>query len=78
MIRLVAVDLDGTLLDEKGEVDQPCLSKILDRLDQRGIRFVVATGNDFYRTHLLLGGLIQRMDLVLANGAKIYQAHCQL
>lgn len=72
MIRLVAVDLDGTLLDEKGEVDQPRLARILDQLDQRGIRFVVATGNDYYRTHLLLGDLIERMDLVLANGAKLY------
>ena len=72
MIRLIAVDLDGTLLDEKGEVDQPRLAKILDQLDQRGIRFVVATGNDDYRTRLLLGDLADRMDLVLANGAKLY------
>ena len=73
MIRLVVVDLDGTLLDEKGEVDRPRLSNILDQLDQRGIDFVVATGNDFFRTRLLLGNLVDRMDLILVNGAKFYQ-----
>ena len=45
MIKLIATDMDGTLLDERGEVDLPRLERLLDHLDQKGIRFVIATGN---------------------------------
>lgn len=43
MIKLIATDMDGTLLDERGEVDLPRLERLLDHLDQKGIRFVIAT-----------------------------------
>ena len=39
MIKLIATDMDGTLLDARGQLDLPRLEKILDQLDQRGIRF---------------------------------------
>ena len=45
MIKVIATDMDGTLLDARGQLDLPRLEKILDQLDQRGIRFVIATGN---------------------------------
>ena len=38
MIKLIATDMDGTLLDERGEVDLPRLERLLDHLDQKGIR----------------------------------------
>ena len=30
MIKLIATDMDGTLLDERGEVDLPRLERLLD------------------------------------------------
>ena len=45
-IKLIATDMDGTLLDPRGQLDLPRLEKILDQLDERGIRFVIATGNE--------------------------------
>ena len=54
-IKVIATDMDGTLLDAKGQMDLPRLEKILDQLDQRGIRFVIATGNEVYRMRELLG-----------------------
>ena len=36
MIKLIATDMDGTLLDERGEVDLPRLERLLDHLDQKG------------------------------------------
>ena len=37
-IKVIATDMDGTLLDARGQLDIPRLEKILDQLDQRGIR----------------------------------------
>ena len=71
MIKLIATDMDGTLLDERGEVDLPRLERLLDHLDQKGIRFVIATGNEIHRMRQLLGPLVKRVTLVVANGARI-------
>ena len=67
--------MDGTLLDAKGQMDLPRLEKILDQLDQRGIRFVIATGNEVYRMRELLGHLVDRVVLVVANGARIFDGN---
>ena len=50
-IKVIATDMDGTLLDARGQLDLPRLEKILDQLDQRGIRFVIATGNEIHRNY---------------------------
>ena len=33
MLQMIATDMDGTLMDEQGEVDHERLSRILDQLD---------------------------------------------
>lgn len=73
MIKLIATDMDGTLLDPRGQLDLPRLEKILDQLDERGIRFVIATGNEVYRMRQLLEHLASRVVLVVANGARIFE-----
>lgn len=73
MIKLIATDMDGTLLDTKGQLELPRLEKILDKLDQRGIRFVISTGNEIHRMRQLLGHLAERVVLVVANGARIFE-----
>ena len=72
-IRVIATDMDGTLLDPKGQLDLPRLEKILDKLDHRGVRFVIATGNEIHRMRQLLGHLAERVVLVVANGARIFE-----
>ena len=72
-IKVIATDMDGTLLDPRGQLDLPRLEKILDQLDQRGIRFVIATGNEIHRMRQLLGHLAERVVLVVANGARIFE-----
>ena len=74
-IKLIAIDLDGTLLDPKGQVDLPRLEKILDHLEERGIRFVIATGNEIHRVKQLLGHLTERVVLIVANGARIFEGN---
>ncbi|MGS4811099.1 Cof-type HAD-IIB family hydrolase [Streptococcus sp. Z554] len=72
-IKVIATDMDGTLLDPRGQLDLPRLEKILDQLDQRGVRFVIATGNEIHRMRQLLGHLADRVVLVVANGARIFE-----
>ena len=72
-IKLIATDMDGTLLDPRGQLDLPRLEKILDQLDQRDIRFVIATGNEVHRMRQLLEHLASRVVLVVANGARIFE-----
>ena len=72
-IKVIATDMDGTLLDPKGQLDLPRLEKILDKLVQCDIRFVIATGNEVHRMRQLLGHLADRVVLVVANGARIFE-----
>jgi cof-like hydrolase len=72
-IKLIATDMDGTILDSQGLLDLPRLEKILDRLEEKGIRFVIATGNEIHRVRQLLGHLTDRVVLIVANGAKIFE-----
>lgn len=72
-IKIIATDMDGTLLDPRGQLDLPRLEKILDKLDHRSVRFVIATGNEVHRMRQLLGHLAERVVLVVANGARIFE-----
>ena len=73
-IRMIATDMDGTLLDGQGQLDLPRLTTIFDELDKRGIRFVVATGNEIGRMRKLFGTeLTNRITFVVANGARIFE-----
>ena len=72
-IKMIATDMDGTLLDARGELDLPRLTAVLDQLEERDIKFVVATGNEIQRMRLLLGDLTERMTLIVANGARIFE-----
>ena len=72
-IKIIATDMDGTLLDPRGQLDLPRLEKILDQLDQKDIRLVIATGNEIHRMRELLGHLAERVVLVVANGARIFE-----
>ena len=44
-IRLVAVDMDGTFLDDESKYDRARFARIHSRMQEDGIRFVVASGN---------------------------------
>lgn len=70
-IKMIASDMDGTFLNDKGTYDRQRFESILDRLDERGIRFVVATGNNMDRINIMFRGLLDRLDFVVENGAHL-------
>ena len=39
-IKMIAVDMDGTFLNSEKTYDRTRFEKLLDRMDEKGIRFV--------------------------------------
>ena len=71
MIKLIAVDLDGTLLDAKREVS-PETRRIIDEVKAQGVMVVLATG----RTYAGVRGIYSELELdgpvITNNGGLIY------
>lgn len=70
-IKLIAVDMDGTFLNSKKTYDRPRFEKLLDRMDEKGIRFVCASGNQLPKLKYYFKGLEDRITFVAENGAYV-------
>ena len=68
MIRLLAIDIDGTLLNSQGRVPQANLDAI-HRAAAGGVRLVIATGRSFHFALQALGDLPRDLTLLVYNGA---------
>ncbi|MBM6892488.1 HAD family phosphatase [Enorma massiliensis] len=71
MIRLIASDMDGTLLDEHGEVPPETYDLIL-ALREKGVHFAASSGRRFDRLCQFFAPVRDKMDFVAANGAQVY------
>ena len=67
-IRLIAVDMDGTLLDAEGRID-PTLWPLLDELDRRGIAFCPASGRQYANLAARFAGVGEDVVFIAENGA---------
>lgn len=72
-IKLVASDLDGTLLNKNKEIT-PRLFAALQKLDELGILFVPATGRPFSTVPQAIKELPFLKYVITSNGAAIYDA----
>ena len=68
MIRLIAIDVDGTLLDSRGRVPPENAEAIADAT-ARGVRVVIATGRSFYFALPAVTVLPEPLLLIVHNGA---------
>ena len=68
MIRLIALDVDGTLLDRRGEVPAENLAA-LHEAAARGIHLVVVTGRSYPFALQAVGTLPDALTVVAYNGA---------
>lgn len=71
-LRLVAVDMDGTLLDEHGQVPAD-LWPLLDRLRERGILFAPASGRQYATLRREFGAHGDDMVFIAENGTYVVQ-----
>ena len=71
-IKMIAFDLDGTLLNEKQRISQKSLDEIR-RAKEKGIKISVATGRSFSASKFY-ANQINADYIVCCNGAIIYNA----
>ncbi|MCM1314324.1 MAG: Cof-type HAD-IIB family hydrolase [Prevotella sp.] len=69
--RLYITDLDGTLLNSKGEVSGNT-GKIINSLTEKGIYFTFATARSVYSAKSITAGLNINIPYILMNGVSIY------
>lgn len=70
MIRLIAIDLDGTLLDSRWQVAEPN-RRAISKAIEAGVHVVVVTGRRFEFTRSILEQLPSALALIVNNGALI-------
>lgn len=71
MIKLIASDMDGTLLDNTQSVSKNNIAAI-NRANQLGIQFVVATGRSITEATPLVKNLKEDPDFITINGAQVF------
>lgn len=70
MVRLVASDMDGTLLDPQVNVP-PQTFDLVRGLARHGVRFVAASGRRLDTLKGYFGPVADQMDFVASNGAQV-------
>lgn len=76
-VKLIASDMDGTLLDENGQVPPETFGLIL-ALRERGVRFVASSGRRYDRLCDFFAPVKDRMDFVASNGAQVFADGVQI
>ncbi len=70
MIKLIAADMDGTLLDSEKRTPKE-LPQVVRALKQQGIRFVIASGRQMATLMRDMGDLAEELTYIAENGAVI-------
>ena len=71
MIKLIAADMDGTLLNGIHTIDKETVAEI-QKVQDRGIRFVIATGRIFKDVKEFLDKYDVHCEYLTMNGAEYY------
>ncbi len=70
MIKLIATDMDGTLLDENGHLPEG-FTEILSRLNAKNIKLVIASGRPYYTLQTNFGPVGRQLSFICENGALV-------
>ena len=73
MIKLIASDLDGTLLQNGAQVLTEEAKRVIANVQKAGILFVAASGRQYPNLCRLFGELSKDMVFICENGAYIVQ-----
>lgn len=69
--KAVAVDMDGTFLNENRDFDHHEFARILDVFEKENVQFIVASGRPYTRLKEDFKDFKERMDFVTVNGARL-------
>lgn len=70
-IKIIAVDMDGTFLRHDNTYDVDRFTKQYQQMKEQGIRFVVASGNQYYQLRSFFPTIQQELTFIAENGAFI-------
>ena len=73
-MKLVACDLDGTILDDHKQPDQD-LKDVIEKLRERDIGFTIVSGRNEEIMHQFVDHFDVTLPYVTNNGGNIYQKH---
>ncbi|MED3653636.1 Cof-type HAD-IIB family hydrolase [Heyndrickxia sporothermodurans] len=76
-IRLIALDMDGTLLNSKEEISEEN-KRVIARAKENGIHIVLSTGRNFATVHEFAEDLELNSFLVTVNGGEIWDSSGKL
>ncbi|HHV31323.1 HAD family hydrolase [Caproiciproducens sp. LBM24188] len=71
MIRLIASDMDGSLLNDEKKIP-PEFFEVLPRLHEKGIRFFVASGRSYCTLKDNFAAVADQIGYICDNGANVY------
>ena len=77
MIKVIASDMDGTLLNDAHEM-APQTVEAVRRACEQGIRFIITTARNLTQAMEQLGGHDLTCDYILASGAEVRDSNRQL
>ena len=69
-IKLIAADMDGTLLDSKGRLN-PEFFSVFESLKEKGVMFVAASGRQYYNLLKLFNRVKDDIMFVAENGTYV-------
>lgn len=72
MIKMVAVDMDGTFLNDKRTYDKTTFLTLFKQMKQRHIHFVAASGSQYQRLRHEFAEVADQMDYISQNGAIVH------
>lgn len=75
MIQLIAVDMDGTFLSDTKDYDRARFATIYQQLLDNDIKFVVASGNQYYQLRSFFPDIHKDIAFVAENGALVIDQH---
>ncbi len=70
MIKLIALDLDGTLLDDKKQI-HPEFWEVHKRLTDSGVLFVAASGRQYQTIHKQFENILDKLIILAENGTLV-------
>ena len=71
MIKLIASDMDGTLLDENSQVPEETY-ELIRSLRDKGIHFAASSGRRYDTLCEFFEPVVDQMDFVASNGAQVF------
>ncbi|MCL2198367.1 MAG: HAD family hydrolase [Defluviitaleaceae bacterium] len=72
MIKMIITDMDGTLLNS--EKKSPIgIKNYIERLHERGVKFVIASGRQYYNLRTFFLGQDHMVSYISENGALIFE-----